>query len=1379
VQADPLLPALDFANVNRVETGLFCQFFLAHLGTFAVFSDAFTEDFALVLNARHSRKGEQICRKANHTQHGFILCLQLSGKPETIAETSKKGSSLSAESSVVSSGIHVAGIFDQCSAGLYMIARIFIQNSPALMRICHVRRNSAELIKARMLICWLFAILWYFGVAEADGQGGSSAGILTWIKQYGSGGAAGDVQPITDGGCIAGGWCLSTANDLLPCIMRLDSQGHVIWKYAHSCPYGSFGRLEGTGDGGCIAVAAYGLAMKFDATGNVEWQKVYRAPEPEFLVADIKQTREGGYIATGYHCAQLCGGMVVLKLSSSGSVEWGHSFEPNEANVRGYAVTQTPNGDYFAAGVFGGNTRTHFILKINSLGNLLWQRRYDLGDFLPDDLRNWSGDLKATTDGGAVFAADIHTDGVDSGQEAWVAKLNSDGAIEWQRSFVNAEATPHFAVADGVTQCADGTFIIGGLTVGALTPNQLWVLHLTSSGAPLQARSYDLGRKLDRPGHRVRQTQDGGYITTCWAALNQAGEWAFTVLKLDSDLAVSPSCAEGTGRITEVVVHSANATVTTSTLTQTDFLPVEVPVSLTVTDTTETEQVICANTTYPVVDVTVTGPTTIVGGTVRTFHCMAHFADGSTEDVSDTAIFDVVNKASGTITFIGNRLFTDTTIDTDQVAVVATYGNITGSKTSLPFSVTITPPFAVRIGVEAIDDVFPEPEPTVLATFNASISGADGSPVTYRWDFLDDDGIFDNGFGAEIWASFPRGRTYLIGVEATESGSDKVATARLYLPIDREQSDPIEPKTQPVVDIFKNSLRNARGESLNIGDLANGSNGLIVIIHGFCGAETNRLGVLTNAWLTNMAVGIENRLRSEGVPVPAITLYDWKEMADPGLFEGTASSCPPSFSRAVDDILHEEIRNFGIAHGQILADWIKTQVESLVVRPGKPVQLIGHSAGGFVAGECARVLKQVGPVLAGTSVQVTMLDTPHPVRAHVVDVTQSPNPWKVERYVSSCLGSFAPWTDGNALLCPLRRFPKKDCEPAIWEIAVKTARAFFLCLPPVEPGCFYYRAEIPNAPDDPIEAHIYSHDWYLTNTIINTEHDGFWYSPWLGNPFPCAALPIIRAASDPPEWIQLGQLQTFGNVIASNGNYVIHEEGNGGMFTNVAFPVGAETMRFQYRFDSPGDGDYLTVHCGSNRVLYVGMDTQLSRQNFVEGQTTLPSDGATNLLVFKLISRGTTNAVLALGGIEYTVNDDPDGDGVSTSTEIMAGTNPLAFDTDGDGISDGAEVITNPLLWDTDGDGASDGDELLAGTDPIRSDSTLRITNIRFTAPSTVGITWQGVTNKFYRVNRSDTLSHGNYVTLTNSNPGMVTESEFFDSRATNQRAFYWIEVER
>jgi alpha-tubulin suppressor-like RCC1 family protein len=68
---------------------------------------------------------------------------------------------------------------------------------------------------------------------------------------------------------------------------------------------------------------------------------------------------------------------------------------------------------------------------------------------------------------------------------------------------------------------------------------------------------------------------------------------------------------------------------------------------------------------------------------------------------------------------------------------------------------------------------------------------------------------------------------------------------------------------------------------------------------------------------------------------------------------------------------------------------------------------------------------------------------------------------------------------------------------------------------------------------------------------------------------------------------------------------------------------------------------------------------------------------------------------------------DPDGDGLTTAEEILIGSDPLLFDTNGDGIADGVAVRSglSATAPDMDLDGIPNWLERTAGTDPLRSDT--------------------------------------------------------------------------
>ncbi|MFA5934331.1 MAG: hypothetical protein WC827_00375 [Candidatus Paceibacterota bacterium] len=117
--------------------------------------------------------------------------------------------------------------------------------------------------------------------------------------------------------------------------------------------------------------------------------------------------------------------------------------------------------------------------------------------------------------------------------------------------------------------------------------------------------------------------------------------------------------------------------------------------------------------------------------------------------------------------------------------------------------------------------------------------------------------------------------------------------------------------------------------------------------------------------------------------------------------------------------------------------------------------------------------------------------------------------------------------------------------------------------------------------------------------------------------------------------------ETFGDVIFNNGEYLIKEEANAGVFAVVDVPKDFDggVLTFNYKFTKAGDGDYFVVSLkdlndNSEIIGYIGSDLQMSRDDYMDG-TAEPIFESTKLqLVFKLISRGEVNAVLSIKDIK-------------------------------------------------------------------------------------------------------------------------------------------------
>jgi len=766
--------------------------------------------------------------------------------------------------------------------------------------------------------------------------------------------------------------------------------------------------------------------------------------------------------------------------------------------------------------------------------------------------------------------------------------------------------------------------------------------------------------------------------------------------------------------------------------------------------------------TAAVTSLTITGPDSVIGGNSATYLCEATYADGSKADVSSLCTWSTVGTVPAGAQMYGPSLATAFSFSSQTVQIRAAYQRPEGQVPSPLFTVTITAEDVMQAKLR-------NPRAEGISPGNWEVSaeakafGIYGE-VQCEWKL---DGVVLSGVTGTQLTHYPISGgvpgTRLLAVHVTDE-QNQTATASQLIAFNKPPIPRQPVFVYPVTDPVDGNMLDSFGDEFKFYSDCK-SVGLVILTHGLISEGTTQ-------WMQDLGHSIAGRLVIQEKPVPNICLYDWKERADPFGMEAYNLEAnknllsffgkwPADAAFFIYDTM--AIHPFAVTQGKRLADWIRDEVAAGNIDPAAPMHLIGHSAGGFVMGECAFLLKYRG-IIQGV-VQVTALDTPYtyvfPGDTHVFNLAKvAGSNCRVERYFYSFWPGFA-WQPGP----------------------VDT----------VNTGSGYYKRLVWTFKWTPWGAHAWVHDWYDEETVSSPgrEQDGFYYSPFMNNGFhgvqfgqnaqAFALAADISMDSAIPDSL-LTDFETFGAVTLTNGLYQVTEEANAGLFKEIALPIGAQSVKFNYRFATAGDGDFLVVYWGTNGMpLYVGSDLQLSRDAFMEGEAPVSMfAGETNKLTFMLVSRGETNAVLELKDIALTLSDDPDYDGLTTSEEATLETDPLNSDTDGDGLSDFDEVrtyFTDPLFTDSDEDGMSDLNEIQAGSDPNDPDSCFAVSLTPLPSGG-VRLTWQGKTGRHYRVNRCDQLGAGSYTTLATGVSGVEPQTTYDDTQG-GSRAFYWVEQEQ
>lgn len=267
------------------------------------------------------------------------------------------------------------------------------------------------------------------------------------------------------------------------------------------------------------SLALFLLIFVFNTALNAQWARVYVGKSNERAFS-IQETYDGGYVVAGYTDSYGAGAsdFWILKIKPHGKIDWQRTYG-GVRNDWGFSIQQTIDMGYIVVGAtysFGAGGRDFWVLKLDSEGDIEWQKTYGKEGY------ERAIGVRQTFDGGYIVLGDTNSFGEKS-YDLWLLKLDAQGEIEWQRRYGGNKN--EFA-SNSVLQTYDGGYIIGGVTQSyrykSWSEWDPWVLKLNSWGQIEWQRVYGGGGVSS-----IRQTRDGGYIVGC-------DSYDFLFLKLDS-----------------------------------------------------------------------------------------------------------------------------------------------------------------------------------------------------------------------------------------------------------------------------------------------------------------------------------------------------------------------------------------------------------------------------------------------------------------------------------------------------------------------------------------------------------------------------------------------------------------------------------------------------------------------------------------------------------------------------------------------------------------------------------------------------------------------------------------------------------------------------
>lgn len=282
------------------------------------------------------------------------------------------------------------------------------------------------------------------------------------------------------------------------------------------------------GTGGAINTKE-AWVIKTDDTGKVLWEKRYGGSGLDQLWY-ISSTTDGGYIftgmtgstdgdLTGIHTHHGNGDVWVVKIDSIGTIQWQKTYGGSLSDV-GRIIKQTPNGEYLVAAqvlsndgdVTGNRGGVDFwVIKLDDTGKILWQKAMGSSGL------DAPYDMVLTAEGGCFVVGEARWNDGDvsqgiPGNNWWMVKLSSAGAIEWEKTHSGMGAGND--IATSVSRTMDGGYIVLG---------QLWntmnnpgvhhgLLKLDASGMVQWSKPINALIAGLRGMQAIIQTADSGYL---------------------------------------------------------------------------------------------------------------------------------------------------------------------------------------------------------------------------------------------------------------------------------------------------------------------------------------------------------------------------------------------------------------------------------------------------------------------------------------------------------------------------------------------------------------------------------------------------------------------------------------------------------------------------------------------------------------------------------------------------------------------------------------------------------------------------------------------------------------------------------------------------
>jgi hypothetical protein len=339
------------------------------------------------------------------------------------------------------------------------------------------------------------------------------------------------VAQTADGGYFIAGYTTSFGEGQTDVyLLRVNSAGDTLWTRSAGYVGADYAEdVQPTSDGGCIAVGEWGTGdrqiwlIKMDASGSRQWDFFYGFGNCEELGSSVRPTSDGGYIVAGKTQDHGHDDAWLVKTDAAGATQWYADKGYDDYADYATCIRQTSDGGY----IFTGTTCRYdsdgdiWLVKVGADGGTAWST------YFPTDDEDCGRAVQQTTDGGYIIGATIGPLGYE---QLCLVKTDGNGGFQWTKTYGGASAE----YCSFAQQTTEGGYIVGGSTQSSgAGRSDFYLVKTDASGNVLWEKTYG-GPGFDWC-HSAQQIADGGYILAGATDSYGAGFSDFYLVKTDAE----------------------------------------------------------------------------------------------------------------------------------------------------------------------------------------------------------------------------------------------------------------------------------------------------------------------------------------------------------------------------------------------------------------------------------------------------------------------------------------------------------------------------------------------------------------------------------------------------------------------------------------------------------------------------------------------------------------------------------------------------------------------------------------------------------------------------------------------------------------------------